>query len=141
VTDLKLPKEIAPGAYGLQVGFYLPFDLNRVKTDDGNDRAYVVHLKSPLPAITLPSNYTPLDISFADEVTLIGYRIDSTPAPDHPLKLTVWWRGRRPATVDWTSFFHLTPKDDPNKLIAQSDALLHRSRAFHVFHILKRLAR
>lgn len=121
VTDLKLPKEIAPGAYGLQVGFYLPFDLNRVKTEDGNDRAYFVHLKSPRPAITLPAHYTPLNISFADEVTLIGYRIDSTPAPDRPLKLTVWWRGSRHASVDWTSFFHLTPKGDPNKVIAQSD--------------------
>lgn len=121
VTDIKLPKEIAPGAYGLQVGFYLPFDLNRVKTEDESDRAYFVHLKSPRPAIALPENYTPLDISFADEVTLIGYRIDSTPAPDRPLKLTVWWRGDRHATVDWISFFHLTPKDDLNKLIAQSD--------------------
>lgn len=54
-------------------------------------------------------------------MTLIGYRIDSTPAPDRPLKLTVWWRGGRHATVDWTAFFHLTPKTDPNKLIAQSD--------------------
>ena len=120
-TDFKLPQTLTPEQYGIQVGFYLSYDVRRIPADNGDDRAYFVQLKSPRPKITLPGNYTPAEIIFADEVKLIGYRIDSLPTPSQPLKLTVWWRSYHHATYDWTSFFHITPANDPDKLITQAD--------------------
>ena len=44
-----------------------------------------------------------------NEFELIGYRIDALPTGSEAQQLTLWRRGMRPATVDWTAFFHSTP--------------------------------
>jgi len=43
------------------------------------------------------------------------------PTGSHALQLTLWWRGVRPATEDWTAFFHITPSANDAELVGQLD--------------------
>ena len=43
------------------------------------------------------------------------------PTGSHALQLTLWWRGVRPATEDWTAFFHITPSANNAELVGQLD--------------------
>lgn len=123
---LQLPADLPVGPYGIEAGFYPPYQLSLVKTIDDSgsvtgDRAYVIHLKVPRPAVQLPADYQTAGIKFADEVELVGYRMDTPLSAGEPLRLTLWWRGLQPATQDWVAFFHLTPADDGATLIGQLD--------------------
>ena len=55
------------------------------------------------------------------ELELIGCRIDALPTGSHALQLTLWWRGVRPATEDWTAFFHITPSANNAEFVGQLD--------------------
>ncbi len=52
-----------------------------------------------------------------DEFELIGCRIDALPMGSQALQLTLWWRGVRSATEDWTAFFHITPSATNAELV------------------------
>ena len=43
------------------------------------------------------------------------------PTGSQGLQLTLWWRGVRPATEDWTAFFHITPSANNAELMGQLD--------------------
>lgn len=127
--DIQLPADLSPGPYGIEAGFYPPYDLSQIRTIDENgnvtgDRAYLMHLKVSRPAIQLPADAAPTLIEFADELELIGYRVDSLPADSQPLRVTLWWRGLKPASQNWTGFFHLTPVSDATSLVGQLDRSL-----------------
>lgn len=123
---ITLPGDLAPGMYGFEVGFFPPYDVSRIETvdDNGNvisDRGLLMRLKAPRPAVQLPDQYSPAGIKFADEVELVGYRIDALPSGGGPLRLTLWWRGLHAASQDWTSFFHLTSQKNNAELFGQLD--------------------
>lgn len=125
-TVIDLPVELAAGPYAIEAGFYPPYDLARAATigEQGQitgDRAYLPHLKVPRPAAHLPADAAQTLIKFADELELIGYRVDSLPANSQPLRVTLWWRGLKPASQNWTGFFHLTPASDSQSLAGQLD--------------------
>jgi len=56
-----------------------------------------------------------------DELELIGCRIDALPTGSQVRPLTFWWRGGRPATEDWTAFFHITTSANNAQLVGQLD--------------------
>ena len=62
-----------------------------------------------------------VEIVLGDELELIGYCIDALPTGGYALQLTLWWRGVRPATQDWTAFFHITPRANCAELVGQLD--------------------
>ena len=78
-------------------------------------------MKVPRPAVKLPADSVPVKIVLAKELELIGYRVDALPTTSWPLQLTLWWRGVRPATEDWTAFFHFTPLGKDAELLGQMD--------------------
>ena len=63
----------------------------------------------------------PVEIVLGDELELIGCRIDALPTGSQALPLTLGWRGLRPATEDWTVFFHITPSVSNAELVGQLD--------------------
>ena len=78
-------------------------------------------LKGARTAVKLSADSVPVKIGLGDELELIGYRIDALPTGSQALQLTLWWRGVRPATEDWTAFFHITPGANNAKLVGQLD--------------------
>ncbi len=125
-TVIQLPADLPPGPYALEAGFYLPYEAKRVAAFDGagnpiGDRAYFQNLKVARPVIQLPADASSTQITFSDELSLIGYRIDSLPAEGQPLRLTLWWQGLKPASQNWTEFLHLTPAEDSQTLLGQTD--------------------
>ena len=71
--------------------------------------------------VKLPADSVPVKIGLGDEVELIGCRIDALPTGSQALQLTLGWRGLRPATEDWTAFFHITPSANNAELVGQLD--------------------
>ena len=93
---------------------YSPIDFERIPTvDAGNlvsgDRILFGPVKRPRAAVKPPADSVPVEIVLGDELELIGCRIDALPTGSQALQLTLGWRGLRPATEDWTAFFHITP--------------------------------
>ena len=78
-------------------------------------------VKRPRGAIKLPAASVPMEIVLGDDLLLIGYRINALPMGSQGLQLTLWWRGVRPATEDWTAFFHITPSANNAELMGQLD--------------------
>ena len=93
--------------------------------DAGNlvngDRILFGPLKRPRAAVKPPADSVPVEIVLGDELELIGCRIDALPTGSQALQLTLGWRGLRPATEDWTAFFHITPNVSNAELVVQLD--------------------
>jgi hypothetical protein len=54
----------------------------------------------------------PLDVAFADNVTLAGYAFNHRRLhPGDTLEVTLYWRARGPVAADYTSFVHLLDQD------------------------------
>lgn len=105
---------------------YSPFDFERIPTvDAGNlvnrDRILFGPVKRPRAAVKPPADSVPVEIVLGDELELIGCRIDALPTGSQALQLTLGWRGLRPATEDWTAFFHITPNVSNAELVGQLD--------------------
>ena len=73
------------------------------------------------PADCVPVEIVPVEIVLGDELELIGCRIDALPTGSQALQLTLGLRGLRPATEDWTAFFHITPNVSNAELVGQLD--------------------
>ena len=78
-------------------------------------------LKGARTAVKLSADSVPVKIGLGDEVELIGCRIDALPTGSQARQLTLWWRALRPATEDWTAFFHITPSAKNAELVGQLD--------------------
>ena len=93
--------------------------------DAGNlvngDRILFGPVKRPRAAVKPPADSVPVEIVLGDELELIGCRIDALPTGSQALQLTLGWRGLRPATEDWTAFFHITPSANNAELVGQLD--------------------
>ena len=110
---------------------YSPFDFERIPTvDAGNlvngDRILFGPVKRSRaavkpPADCVPVEIVPVEIVLGDELELIGCRIDALPTGSQALQLTLGLRGLRPATEDWTAFFHITPNVSNAELVGQLD--------------------
>ena len=85
------------------------------------DRILFGPLKRPRAAVKPPADSVPVEIVLGDELELIGCRIDALPTGSQALQLTLGWRGLRPATEDWTAFFHITPNVSNAELVVQLD--------------------
>ena len=86
-----------------------------------DDRILFGPLKRPRAAVKLPADSVPVEIVLGDELELIGCRIDALPTGSQALQLILGWRGLRPATEDWTAFFHITPNVSNAELVGQLD--------------------
>jgi len=105
---------------------YSTNDFERIPTVDAaniinDDRILFGPLKRPRAAVKPPADSVPVEIVLGDELELIGCRIDALPTGSQALQLTLWWRGLRPATEDWTAFFHITPNVSNAELVGQLD--------------------
>ncbi|MCB8928002.1 MAG: hypothetical protein H6652_20540 [Ardenticatenaceae bacterium] len=70
------------------------------------------------PRTELPANFTPLSLTFGDDVKILGYALDQ-PAVEIGLeaRLTVAWQGANPTPF----FVHLL--DETDNIVAQADVL------------------
>jgi hypothetical protein len=74
----------------------------------------------PQPIAALPAEATPLNITFGDAATLLGYRLPVDAArPGQSLPVTLYWRGETPTDTNYSLFLHLV--DEQNLIIAQRD--------------------
>ena len=105
---------------------YSPFDVERIPTVDAanlinGDRILFGLVKRPRAAVKPPADSVTVEIVLGDELELIGCRIDALPTGSQALQQTLGWRGLRPATEDWTAFFHITPSANNAELVGQLD--------------------
>lgn len=124
--DIPTPGDLRPGRYAIEVGLYALPTAVRVPTVNeagapGADRAVLANLKVPRPAVELPGDYEKAEITFGDELQLLGYRVDALPSGSSPLAVTLWWRALQGDLPDWTAFYHLTPESDNSHLAGQLD--------------------
>ncbi|RMG92401.1 MAG: hypothetical protein D6706_16905, partial [Chloroflexi bacterium] len=71
------------------------------------------------PRTTLPNNFTPLTLSFGNEITIRGLHLETdTITPDQPLTLTLAWQAQADS-APFTLFVHLV--DENGQLVAQQD--------------------
>ena len=105
---------------------YSPFDFERIPTVDAanlisGDRILFCSVKRRRPAVKLLTDCVLVENILGRHLELIGYRIDALPTGSQALQLSLWWRGVRPATEDWTAFFHITPSANNAELVGQLD--------------------
>ena len=93
--------------------------------DAGNlvygDRILFGPVKRPRAEVKLPAESVSVKIVLGYDLELIGYCIEALPTCTQLLQLTLWWHGLRPATEDWTAFFHITPNVSNAELVGQLD--------------------
>jgi len=91
--------------------------------DAGNllngDRILFGPVKRPRSAVKLSADSVAVKIVLGDDLVLIGYRTEALPTGSHLLQLTLWWRGVRSATEDWTALFHISTSSNHTELVGQ----------------------
>jgi hypothetical protein len=60
--------------------------------------------------------------NFNDEITLIGYRLNSEPKVGQNLALTLFWQAQKPAKANYQIFVHLLDNADSDRKWGQQDA-------------------
>ena len=75
-------------------------------------------------------------VNFADDVTLVGYRIEGQAAPGQPLVMTLFWRAKRPSQANYQIFVHLVRELDAGKRWGQQDANGAFSRAWQTGDVI-----
>jgi hypothetical protein len=136
-----------PGVYNLHVGLYSlatgsPVSLPLLADGQPTDLTSVVigPIKvggPPLDVVTTdPSPQFPLNQSFGNQITLLGYDLtdednqpiqNQKPVPSQAegskienLKLTLYWRADAAPEIDYTTFLHL--RNNENEKVAQKDS-------------------
>jgi hypothetical protein len=72
------------------------------------------------PNVTPPSGLTPLDVTLGEQITLLGYRLETDETePSRPLVLTLAWSPTVAPTADLALFAHLLDADGRLWSIAQ----------------------
>ena len=122
---LVLPAELAPGRYRLDLGLYYPGQPERRLPVGGTDYIPLVSL-SVGEAPTQPAPGTPVDITFGDQIRLLGYDLDCDPQQASLVTLpatchvNLYWQALRPMERDYTVFVHLVGVDGAT--VTQHDA-------------------
>ncbi len=123
--NVKLPADLPPGPYSIEVGFYPPYALSLVETIDETgqvtgDRAYVTHLKVPQPSMPAENaGQVKPSAVVGDAFKLYG--ASAAMLPDGQVKLSLFWESlvERPE-IDATIFVHV--QNASGDLIAGQDA-------------------
>ena len=78
--------------------------------------------KSPAPVTTLPSTLSPLNVPFADGITMVGINVpDATLLPSDTMTITAAWRADAQPSRDLSVFVHLVDAD--GLIAAQLDTM------------------
>lgn len=114
---LTLPADLPPGRYRLDLGLYPSGQPEDRLPVAGGDRL-------PLATLTVgeavpPQPTVPADITFGDQIRLLGYDLDCDPLPS-TCNLSLHWQAIDPVDRDYTVFVHLTDPD--GTIISQDDA-------------------
>lgn len=121
--DYPIPPETPPGGYRLSVrvfdmgtGEYLP-----LVGDSGESIALgSVRVLERTREFALPSPAYPLTVNLGEEVTLLGYDLESEEAkPGGELHLVLYWQARREMSTSYTVFTHLL--DEGGQIWGQKD--------------------
>ena len=113
-----IPAEASAGRHRLQLA---------VIDQEGAPLAAAVDLseleiETPERRMTLPSIEHQMQINLGDEVTFLGYDLDTTVVkPGDTLRLTLYWQARREIAGWYKVFTHLL--DDENRIWAQKDSV------------------
>jgi methionine-rich copper-binding protein CopC len=81
---------------------------------------------------TVKAAQTPLQLNFADQVTLMGYDLSSaTVQPGDTLEVTLYWKARQNLVDDYSAFVQLV--DEEKNIYAQMDSLNPGSYPAHLW--------
>ncbi len=125
--DVPVARTAPPGVYWLDVGLYpsgqptfsLPLFASGQPLDRNSVRLGPLKVGGPPPGVTIPEAHpqNPLNISFDNQITLLGFTLTS---PIDNSQLTLFWRADSPPPADYTVFIHLL--DPFGNLVAQFDS-------------------
>ncbi|MCB0210912.1 MAG: phospholipid carrier-dependent glycosyltransferase [Anaerolineae bacterium] len=146
--DVPVDTDAPPGIYWLDVGFYptdkpaasLPLVVDGTPIDRTGVMIGPLKVGGPPPQLTTanPQPQTPLDITFGDQITLLGYTLtaenfkplanqdqhphstNSTNSTNSQNSLTLYWHANTTPPADYTVFLHFI--NSTSELIAQADA-------------------
>lgn len=115
----------APAQARLQVGLYDFVTGERLRLLSGADTLTLAPIAISPNAGPTPN---PLAINFGDQIELAGYDLDRrVAAPGETLHLTLYWRGLRRMTVNYSVFAHV--RGEGESLWAQMDSWPQRGAA------------
>jgi hypothetical protein len=125
--DVPVAPTAPPGVYWLDVGLYpseqptfsLPLFASGQPLDRNSVRLGPLKVGGPPPGVTLPAAtpQNPLNLSFADQITLLGFDINPK---SKIVNLKLYWRADSLPPADYTVFIHLL--DPLGNLVAQFDS-------------------
>jgi hypothetical protein len=125
--DVPVAAAAPPGVYWLDVGLYpserptfsLPLFANGQPLNGNSVRLGPLKVGGPPPGVTLPAAtpQNPLNLSFADQITLLGFDINPK---SKIVNLKLYWRADSLPPADYTVFIHLL--DPLGNLVAQFDS-------------------
>ncbi|MBI1876941.1 MAG: hypothetical protein HYR94_01670, partial [Chloroflexi bacterium] len=118
--DVPIAADAPPGVYWLDVGLYtseqptfsLPLFDNGQPLDRNSIRLGPLKIGGSPPGVTVPEAQpqNPLNISFGDQITLLGFDLnpaEGTQAKSKIVNLKLYWRADSPPPTDYTVFIHL----------------------------------
>ncbi len=118
-----------PGVYWLDVGLYptrrpefsLPLVVNGQSIERNSVAVGPIKVGGPPPGVTVPAAdpQTALNVTFGDEITLLGYSWGVAAAGEPP-RLRLYWQAETQPAADYTVFVHVVGAD--GTLLAQADA-------------------
>ncbi len=113
--QLRIPDDLTPGPYLLNVGVYDLLARKRIPLLAGGDVLPVKPFKVPLP-----TDYRVPDIisnqTFGDIITLDGYTLNTDV---DGLKVILFWRAMEAPQFDYTTFVHIV--DSTGQIVSQAD--------------------
>jgi hypothetical protein len=106
----------APAIYGVEVGWHLHGEAERLPTYDPNGALVELALLDRIKVV--PEEYVAIEVpdrvdaNLDDRVTLLGYSVDNQEAtPGQGVAVTLYWAARVPVPADYTVFVHLAAPD------------------------------
>ncbi len=115
---LRLPADLPPGRYRLDLGLYYPGQADRPLPVGGGDRFPLVSLTVGEESAA-PSLASPLAITFGQELRLEGFTLTTAEA-EGAFRLWLFWQAVAPMARDYTIFVHVL--DPTGEMVTQHDA-------------------
>jgi hypothetical protein len=100
---------VAPATLQLTVGLYDFANFERLPLNDGTDSVVL----ATLPLEPAPGDVSnPTLVNFENEVELVGFALNPRQvAAGDTVDLTLYWRAKRPLSIDYTLFVQVVDKD------------------------------
>lgn len=111
--DYSIPPEISPGKYRLLVRV---FDIETEEylplVGDAGESIGLgsIRVLERTKEFALPSPEHPLKVNLGDQITLLGYDLESEAKPGGELRLVLYWQAQREMDTNYTVFTHLLDK-------------------------------